>query len=191
VVSVLGACVEPTRIKNPPAMEKVEVPTSSAPTADEPTSDAPIGDAGPVGAGPTKLGGTGPEVPSTTDAGDAPATTSPSATKVAQVLLGPPQVSGKLGADVIDRTVHARLPRLKACYEVSLKHTSTLEGALSMSFVVTKTGGVRSPSAAGGTLSDKPLTDCVGRQLAQLVFPRPKAETTVVLPLTFVAPAHP
>ena len=192
-VLAFAACAEPTRVRTPPAMEKVDVPGASSSAPEEPTTDLPIGDAGAregVGNGPTKIGGQGPEVATpSTDGGDAPSTpSSPPATKAAQVLTGPPQVSGALGADVVDRTVHARLPRLKLCYEAALKRASSLEGTISISFVVTKAGGVRSPNVAGGSLSDKPLGDCMTHQFSALVFPRPKAESTVILPLTLVAP---
>lgn len=172
-------------------MEKVDVPTASPSATDEPTTETPIGDAGPVGTGPTKIGGQGPETPTpAADGGDAPEPTAPAATKVAQVLLGPPQVSGPLGPDVVDRTVHAKIGKMRICYDAQLKKNPKLEGSLTFSFIVTKAGGVKSPSVAGGSVGDKALSDCMMHQLTTLVFARPKTESTVTLPLTLVAPAH-
>ncbi len=176
-------------------MVPVEVPTSMTTGApEEPSSDGPIGDAGPIGSGPTRLGKVVPEgpadVPRGLDDAGASSTSILAPSKFPQVVPGTKQVQGKMSADLVERFVRLRFARLRACYEAGLKKDPTLGGKITMSFVISKNGTVRTPSASS-TLADKTTTDCIVHQFALLTFSRPTEEVTVTYPFDLVPPTLP
>ena len=126
------------------------------------------------------------------DATVATGTTSPTASTastVPQVVLGASQALGTMAAADIERGVRARTAIFRACYDFGLRKVPKLEGAVSISYVITKTGGVRSVAVANETLGHKPTIACIMHGFTSARFtPRPKDEVTVTSPLTFVAP---
>lgn len=62
--------------------------------------------------------------------------------------------------------LRARVPRLKQCYERSLKTNEDLRGSWRMSFTLGKDGAVKNATAAGGTMHDATFEACLVNELS-------------------------
>lgn len=191
--AALAACGEPKHPRTPPAMVAVEMPDASLSAEEGNETREPIGDAGPVGSGPVRLGKPSPEAPpdSPRAAEDAGAGSLPLPgvlrTKVAQIVPGAKQVQGRMSADVIERIVRLRYPRIRACYELGLKKDPTLSGKVTMTFLIGKKA--TKPKVFSSTVPDQSTNDCIARQFAAIVFPRPtEGEVDVTYPFDLVPP---
>jgi hypothetical protein len=203
LVGLVGAgvgCVEHMEKRPPPAMEPAFVPSAAPEPQDEPHSEGPSPDAGshgPVGAGPTKIGGASPDAPpqaqDPSDAGAAQggsASVVPPPGKVPQVVLGAPSIQGSLPEVTVVRVARQRISQLRTCYEVGLKTDKSLQGNVTIGFVVTRAGKVRGAQVASKTVTNGAVAACMMHQFALLTFPKPSAgEVTISYPIDVVPPA--
>jgi len=102
------------------------------------------------------------------------------------VRFGSLTVSGSLSQEVILKTIRARMPELRQCYD---KKGGRQKGQLKVRLVIDREGTVITSVNGGSDLQNDPLIDCVLRAFWTMKFPRPKdGIVLVVLPLKLGAP---
>jgi hypothetical protein len=107
-------------------------------------------------------------------------------TKPPQVRMGATTVSGRLPPEVIQRIVRQNFGRFRLCYENGLKNNPSLQGRVSVRFVIGRDGAVGSVGNGGSDLPDSAVVNCVVRSFSGLSFPQPEGGiVTVVYPISF------
>jgi hypothetical protein len=97
-------------------------------------------------------------------------------------------VSGALPKELVARVVRANISRVRYCYEKQLLNEPTLEGRLTIRFVIDGNGTVGSAVATSSLGSD--IDTCVANVFRTMTFPKPKGNRKVVVnyPITFSNP---
>jgi hypothetical protein len=102
------------------------------------------------------------------------------------VRMGATTVSGRLPPEVIQRIVRQNHGRFRMCYQQGLARSPTLEGRLSVRFVIGRDGNISNINHGDSSLADAAVVSCVLSAFAGLSFPQPEAGiVTVVYPLMF------
>lgn len=113
-----------------------------------------------------------------------------SASAPPQVRAGVVTVKGQLPSEIVQRVVRTRHASLRLCYESALRRRPSLQGTMTVRFVIGAAGSVISASEVGQGLSDAPMSSCVLGAFRRLTFPKPKAGIAVVnYPIVFSNPA--
>jgi len=117
-------------------------------------------------------------------------------------------VAGRLAASKILPVVQAGFPRYRACYDEGLQRNPTLQGRVSVHFVIALDGkvseahdatsepipsGAIAPPGASSVppIADQKVADCVVSRVRDLVFPKPDGGAVVVVyPVHFTATAE-
>jgi len=95
-------------------------------------------------------------------------------------------VSGRLGAEVIQRIVRLSFGRFRGCYEKGLHDNPALEGRVTTRFLIARDGSVAASGDGGSDIPDPKVLSCVVGAFAQLSFPEPAGGTvTVDYPIAF------
>lgn len=95
-------------------------------------------------------------------------------------------VSGRLPRETIQRVVRQNHGRFRVCYERALNANPSLEGRVSVRFVIGRDGAVSSVANAGSSLASGEAVSCVLRAFYGLSFPKPEGGlVTVTYPLSF------
>jgi hypothetical protein len=101
------------------------------------------------------------------------------------VRMTDPTVSGRLPPEVIRRTVRQNFGRFRLCYEQALGRNPSLEGRVTVRFVIGRDGGVMS-ARSSSDLADAAVGRCVETAFSGLSFPAPEAgSVSVSYPLVF------
>ena len=104
--------------------------------------------------------------------------------------VGVASVSGRLPSEIIQRTVRQNFGRFKFCYEAGLRTNPSLQGRVSVSFIIGRDGAVVSSQNSGSDLPDAAVVSCVTRAFFGLSFPQPdNGIVTVTYPIVF-SPAN-
>ena len=99
---------------------------------------------------------------------------------------GNPSVSGRLPPEAVQRVVRANAGRYRACYEAGLARDPSLEGRVTVKFVIDRSGAVGVAQDGGSDLRDAGVVACVVRAVLGLSFPTPEGGVvTVTYPLVF------
>jgi hypothetical protein len=94
------------------------------------------------------------------------------------------RVSGRIPPGVVQRIIRQNFGRFRFCYEQGLARNPTLEGRVTIRFVIDRTGGVSTTDALGGGLPDSRVASCVAQAFYGLSFPPPDdGIVTVTYPL--------
>jgi hypothetical protein len=105
-------------------------------------------------------------------------------TRVPTFRSGEIKLSGRLPGEVIQRIVRQNHGRFRECYVEGLRKNPTLEGHVSVRFVIGREGAVSSVSNGGSDLPDASVVQCVVRAFYGLSFPPPEGGiVTVTYPL--------
>jgi hypothetical protein len=105
---------------------------------------------------------------------------------VPQVRLGVTSASGHLPPEVIQRVVRQNFGRFRLCYENGLRTSPSLNGRVSVRFVIGRDGAVSNVSNGGSDMPDAGVVGCVVRAFYGLSFPAPESGiVTVTYPITF------
>lgn len=95
------------------------------------------------------------------------------------------RVSGRLPAEVVRRIVRQNHPRFRHCYEQGLLRNPSLEGRVSVCFVIGRNGAVTHVADGGSDLPDPAVIRCVSSAFYDLGFPKPEGGiVTVVYPIS-------
>lgn len=96
------------------------------------------------------------------------------------------ETSGHLPAEVIQRIVRQNDGRYRFCYENGLKANPTLQGRVTVKFLIDRHGAVALAADAGSDIPDEAVRRCVVSSFTTLSFPAPDSGVvTVVYPLVF------
>jgi len=94
--------------------------------------------------------------------------------------------SGRLPAEIIQRTVRQNFGRFRFCYEQGLRANPNLQGRVAVRFVIGRDGSVSQVSNGGSDLADQNVVSCVVRSFYGLSFPAPEdGIVTVTYPILF------
>lgn len=187
LLSACGGAPSPSMAAPPDAIAAQALPAQTPPVQAPPTPPAPS--AGPTATAPV------PEapLPDALTGGEVTVaeTETPSGAKAPPPVSRPAAVktsqsTGMVGPEVIRRVVRQERDKFVACYRAGLRKDPTLNGRVTVHFVIAKNGATRSITLAGGDLTEKSVTQCVARELATLKFPPPDhGELTVTFPFSF------
>ncbi len=110
----------------------------------------------------------------------------PSGDVKGKIRLGATSVNGRLPPEVIQRVVRQNQGRFRACYADGLNRNPTLEGRVSVRFVIGRDGTVSNAANSGSDLPDPKVVACVVRVFERTTFPAPDGGiVTVSYPLVF------
>jgi DNA-directed RNA polymerase subunit RPC12/RpoP len=116
--------------------------------------------------------------------GSAPVATT--ASKDVSVREGRLTVSGRIPASEISGVVRKNFGRFRLCYEQGLARTPSLQGRITVRFVIGRDGGVSNVSHGDSNLGDARVVSCVLSAFYGLSFPPPPGGiVTVAYPLSF------
>ena len=94
--------------------------------------------------------------------------------------------TGRLPAEIIQRTVRQNFGRFRFCYEQGLRANPNLQGRVSVRFVIGRDGSVSQVSNGGSDLPDGNAVSCVVRSFYGMSFPAPEdGIVTVTYPILF------
>jgi hypothetical protein len=88
------------------------------------------------------------------------------------------KVSGRIPPEVIQRIIRQNAGRAQACYQTALRNNPSLQGQVSVSFMIGRDGTV-SHATATGSLPDAGVKSCVAAGFSALTFPKPDGNVTV------------
>ncbi len=105
--------------------------------------------------------------------------------KPPSVRMGASSVKGALPPEVIQRIVRQNFGRFRLCYENALRTDPTLQGSVTVKFVIGTDGTVSNVSGSG-TLGDDSAVQCIARSFGGLSFPSPEGGVVnVTYPILF------
>lgn len=105
---------------------------------------------------------------------------------VPRMTSSPPNVSGRLPPEVVQRIVRQNFGRFRACYETGLRANPSLTGRVAVRFVIGRDGGVSNVANGGSDMSDATTVACVVRAFYGLSFPQPEnGIVAVTYPIMF------
>jgi Ca-activated chloride channel family protein len=90
---------------------------------------------------------------------------------VPMVRAGMADIRGDLSREVIRRVIQANVNQVRACYEAALRTAPTLEGRVSVRFVIGPDGRVTASVVESSTLGDGRAERCVADVVHDLAFP--------------------
>ena len=104
----------------------------------------------------------------------------------ARMREGSVTVKGRLPPEVVQRVVRQHFARLRSCYESAARTNPSLEGRVSVHFVIGAKGRVESVGDGGSDLPDKGVVDCALAEFRTFSFPAPQGGTVdVTYPIVF------
>jgi hypothetical protein len=92
---------------------------------------------------------------------------------------------GSLPKEVIRRIVHRHTNEVKFCYERELTNRPTLEGRISMKFIISGNGQVQMAAVAESTIGSKQLENCIADSVRRWTFPEPEGGGIVIVTYPF------
>jgi hypothetical protein len=96
------------------------------------------------------------------------------------------ETSGHLPAEVIQRIVRQNDGRYRFCYQKGLEANPTLQGRVTVKFLIDRHGAVAFAADAGSDLPDENVRRCVVSSFTTLSFPEPDSGVvTVIYPIVF------
>jgi hypothetical protein len=99
---------------------------------------------------------------------------------------GATMVTGRVPPEVIQRIVRQSFGRFRGCYEQGLRFDATLQGRVSVRFLIDRSGTASMARDGGSDLPSPTVVACVVDAFNGLAFPQPEGGTvTVVYPIVF------
>jgi hypothetical protein len=103
-----------------------------------------------------------------------------------KMRIGDVSSNGRLPAEVIQRIVRLNSGRYINCYQAALRTNPSLEGRVTVRFVIGRDGSVQVASDGGSDIPDTGVRQCVVSSFTNLSFPQPEGGlVTVVYPIMF------
>ena len=97
-------------------------------------------------------------------------------------------VTGYVSKDVIQKVIRKSQPRIKRCYELSLRTNPKLAGKLTVAFTIDVQGKVKLATIEGDSAGDEALAECLLDVIRALVFPKQESEVRITYPFMFALP---
>lgn len=95
-------------------------------------------------------------------------------------------ILGGLDPDVIAAIIRRYLPQIQHCYEQQLALNPGLKGKVTVSFVISGTGSVKSATVAESSLSNSATEACITEKIMKWEFPKPKGGGSVGVKYPFL-----
>lgn len=96
------------------------------------------------------------------------------------------QGNGRLPPEDIQRTIRARYPQFRSCYEQGLGRDPNLIGRVTMRFVIGRDGNITSIQPVCTSMPDREVVRCVTEAYKPLTFLQPQGGiVTVIYPIMF------
>jgi len=102
------------------------------------------------------------------------------------VTPGRAQVTGGLSQEAIRRVVQRHLPEVRFCYEQGLQSNPSLEGRVSVRWIITPAGGVQSAAIGSSDLRNGGVESCIASAVQRWTFPAPDGGGMVGVNYPFV-----
>jgi TonB family protein len=100
--------------------------------------------------------------------------------RVPQIRETGAHVVGSLSQEAIRRVVRRHLPEVRFCYEQGLQQNPSLEGRVTVSWIISPAGTVQSASIApGSSLQNGQVESCIATAVRRWSFPQPDGGGTV------------
>jgi hypothetical protein len=97
-----------------------------------------------------------------------------------------PVVNGRLAPEVIQRVVRLNDGRYRNCYQSALRTDPSLQGRVTVKFMIDRTGAVAFAADGGSDIPDEGVRRCVVSSFLSLSFPAPEnGAVSVVYPIVF------
>jgi hypothetical protein len=90
------------------------------------------------------------------------------------VVAGAAEVRGVLDKEMIRRVVRAHINEVRFCYEQQLQEQPTLEGRVSIDFLIAESGDVMTATAEASTLARPEVGACIAGAVRRWTFPSVK-----------------
>ncbi|HJL19013.1 MAG TPA: AgmX/PglI C-terminal domain-containing protein [Sandaracinaceae bacterium LLY-WYZ-13_1] len=110
--------------------------------------------------------------------------------RVPQVRETGADVRGALSAEVIRRVVRRHLREVRFCYEQGLQSNPSIEGRVTVSWIIGATGAVQSASVSSTTLGQAQVERCITGAVRRWSFPQPDGGGVVGVNYPFVLQTH-
>ncbi len=104
---------------------------------------------------------------------------------VPPVRTGPGKILGSIPKDVIRRLVRRQLSQIQFCYEKGLARRPDMAGRVSIKFLISPEGVVRSSVVVGSSLADAATEQCIAGVVRHIVFPKPQDNGVVIATYPF------
>lgn len=103
-----------------------------------------------------------------------------------RIRAGDSDVRGSLSRGVIRNVIRRHLGEVRFCYERELARAPTLEGRITVSFVISASGAVQSAAISTTTMNEPRVEECVVEAVRRWVFPAPDGGGVVGVNYPFV-----
>ena len=104
---------------------------------------------------------------------------------VPRVKPGNPVIKGSLTKEVVRRVMRMNVGDLVDCWEKGVQKKPSLEGSVSVQFIITPTGEVQTAKVAASTLGDEKVESCFVGAVKDWSFPAPEGGGVVIVTYPF------
>lgn len=94
--------------------------------------------------------------------------------KKVSVQTGTPKVRGQLSKELIDKEVRRHRPQIGFCYNKELTRNPNLTGKVTLSWIISLDGSVKSAKVRSSSLGNSNAESCMVRALQNWRFPKPE-----------------
>ncbi len=99
---------------------------------------------------------------------------------------GEPILLGALRKDQIDRVIKAHLAQIRYCYQKELNRDPSLEGKVTIRFVIDRRGHVSRATVDSSSLGNAVVEQCVAGRFMGFTFPEPRGGGIVIVTYPFI-----
>ncbi len=105
-------------------------------------------------------------------------------------VAGDPLVLGTLSKEQVRQVIRRHWADIRGCYDAELAKAPSLQGKVSVKFVIGSDGSVQSAEVASSSLGNPRAEDCIVARLRPLEFPKPASGGIVIVtyPFAFARP---
>ncbi len=94
-------------------------------------------------------------------------------TRVPRVRPSNFSTTGSISREAIRRVVQRNLSQVRFCYEQGLQQNPSIEGRVTISWIITPTGAVQASSVQSSTLNNARVETCIANAVSRWSFPSP------------------
>lgn len=99
-------------------------------------------------------------------------------------------VNGALSAEAIRRVVRRHLAEVRFCYEQGLQQNPSMEGRVTVSWIISPSGAVQSSNVTSTTLGNGRVESCISNAVRRWTFPQPDGGGMVGVNYPFMLQSH-
>lgn len=103
---------------------------------------------------------------------------------------GPVTVVGSMSRETIRRIVQRHISEVRFCYEQGLQQNPSLEGRITVNWIISPTGAVSSSRVVNSTVSNGRVEQCIASSVQRWSFPQPDGGSPVGVNYPFILNTH-